>query len=291
MDAKMISPHLFPSSDLEGGHKVEVVRVVPTEDNAEVSPEGESTHNFRLKEFEGPLDLLLFLIKKNEINIYDIPIAQITEQYMQYLAYSTEIDLDDLTEFHALAATLLYIKSRLLLPVELDLDDEMDDPRKELVDKLIEYQKYKKLSTLMEEKERDSEWIIERKRIQRALPFVDEGLWERVDVWDLLKSFSSLMSSLTSERIIDLYEEVSINEKITLLSELMDTKGECTFSDLVIRNGSVMDIVCAFLAVLEAVKIRMISIFQNRMFGDILIRPYEKAYNDGVAIGEGNSTD
>ena len=270
---------------------MEVVRVVPTEDNAEVSPEGESTHNFRLKEFEGPLDLLLFLIKKNEINIYDIPIAQITEQYMQYLAYSTEIDLDDLTEFHALAATLLYIKSRLLLPVELDLDDEMDDPRKELVDKLIEYQKYKKLSTLMEEKERDSEWIIERKRIQRALPFVDEGLWERVDVWDLLKSFSSLMSSLTSERIIDLYEEVSINEKITLLSELMDTKGECTFSDLVIRNGSVMDIVCAFLAVLEAVKIRMISIFQNRMFGDILIRPYEKAYNDGVAIGEGNSTD
>jgi segregation and condensation protein A len=143
----------------------------------------------------------------------------------------------------------------------------------------------------MEEKENDSEWIIERKRIQRALPFADEGLWERVDVWDLLKSFSSLMSSLTSERIIDLYEEVSINEKITLLAELMESKGECSFSDLVIRNGSVMDIVCAFLAVLEAVKIRMISIFQNRMFGDILIKPYEKAYIDGVAIGEGNGAD
>jgi len=287
----MTTAHLFPSAVLVEGNSVEAVRVIPKKENAGISLEGENTHNFRLKEFEGPLDLLLFLIKKNEINIYDIPIAQITEQYMQYLAYSTEIDLDDLTEFHALAATLLYIKSRLLLPIEMDLDDDMDDPRKELVDKLIEYQKYKKLSTLMEEKELDSEWIIERKRIQRALPFVDEGLWERVDVWDLLKSFSSLMSSLTSERIIDLYEEVSINEKITLLTELLDTKGECSFSDLVIRNGSVMDIVCAFLAVLEAVKIRMISIFQNRMFGDILIKPYEKAYNDGVAIGEGNSTD
>jgi segregation and condensation protein A len=250
-----------------------------------------AAYNIRLKEFEGPLDLLLFLIKKNEVNIYDIPIAQITEQYLDYLTYATELDLDDLTEFHVLAATLLYIKSRMLLPVEMDLDDENEDPRQELVTRLIEYQKYKKLSELMEDKERESEWVIERKKLQRALPFADEGLWEKVDVWDLLKTFSGLMSSLTGERIIDLYEEVSVNEKITLLADLLESRGECNFTDLVVHSGSVMDIVCAFLAVLEAVKTRMVSIFQNRMFGDILIRPYERVTPDGDTIGEGNSAD
>ena len=255
------------------------------------SPTTERNRNFRLKEFEGPLDLLLFLIKKNEVNIYDIPVAQITEQYLEYLSFAPEIDLDDLTDFHAMAATLIYIKSRMLLPVEIELEDDMDDPRQELVEKLIEYQKFKKLSVLMEDKERESEWVIERKKMQRALPFADEGLWEKVDVWDLLKTFSGLMTSLTSERIIDLYEEVSINEKIALMNELLETKGECSFDDLVVRNGSIMDIVCAFLAVLEAVKFRMVTIYQNRMFGDILIRPYGKASSDGVAVGEGNGAD
>lgn len=255
------------------------------------SPTTERNRSFRLKEFEGPLDLLLFLIKKNEVNIYDIPVAQITEQYLSYLAFATEIDLDDLTDFHAMAATLIYIKSRMLLPVEMELEDDIDDPRQELVEKLIEYQKFKKLSELMEDKERESEWVIERKKMQRALPFADEGLWEKVDVWDLLKTFSGLMTSLSSERIIDLYEEVSINEKIALMNELLETKGECSFDDLVVRHGSIMDIVCAFLAVLEAVKFRMVTIYQNRMFGDILIRPYGKASSDGVAVGEGNSAD
>jgi segregation and condensation protein A len=82
-----------------------------------------------------------------------------------------------------------------------------------------------------------------------------------------------MMSSLPGERIIDLYEEVSINEKLTLINEFLETKGECSFTDLVVRNGSIMDIVCAFLALLEAVKLRTVIVFQNRMFGDILIRP------------------
>jgi segregation and condensation protein A len=228
--------------------------------------------SFRVKEFEGPLDILLFLIKKNEVNIYDIPIAQITEQYLGYLSYATELDLEDLTEFHALAATLLYIKSRMLLPVEVDIEDDIEDPRQGLVDKLIEYQKFKKLSELMEEKEKEAEWVIERKKLQRPLPFTDEELWDKVDVWDLLKTFSNLMDNLVDERIIDLYEEVTINEKMTLMTEMLENRGECYFTDLVVRNGSIMDIICAFLAVLEAVKFRTILIFQNRMFGDIVIR-------------------
>jgi segregation and condensation protein A len=229
--------------------------------------------NFKLTEFEGPLELLLFLIKKNEVNIYDIPIAQITEQYLEYLRYAEDLNLEEATEFQAMAATLIFIKSRTLLPVEMELDDEALDPRQELVERLIEYQKFRKLSELMEEKEREAEWIVERKKLQRQLPFEDEELWEKVDIWDLLKTFSTLMANLPGERIFDLYEEVTVNEKITLLAELLENHGECSFTDLVVRNGSVMDIVCAFLAVLEAVKTRMILIFQNRMFGDILIRP------------------
>jgi segregation and condensation protein A len=174
-----------------------------------------------------------------------------------------------------MAANLLYIKSRMLLPVEISRDDDPEDPRQNLVEKLIEYQKFRKLSELMEEKERETEWVVERKKIQRPLPFADEDLWEEADIWDLLRTFSSLMAGYSHEQIINMYEEVSVNEKITLLSELLETHGECGFADLVIRNGSVLDIICAFLAILEAMKTRMILVLQNRIFGDIKIRPRE----------------
>jgi segregation and condensation protein A len=228
--------------------------------------------NFRLNEFEGPLDLLLFLIKKNEVNIYDIPISKITEQYLDYLVDAIELDLEEISEFQAMAATLLLIKSRMLLPVEIIGDDEDEDPRQELVERLIEYQKYKKLSGLMEEKEREAEWVIERKRLERPLPFKDEDLWEKMDVWDLLRIFSDYTRGLSRERIIDLYEEVTVNEKIALLFEILEDRGECRFADLLIRNESILDFVCAFLALLEAAKQHIVSVFQNRMFGDIVIR-------------------
>jgi len=231
----------------------------------------EEARSFKVSEFEGPLDLLLYMIRKNEINIYDIPIAQITEQYIEYLYNAENIDIEDLTSFHAMATTLLYIKSRTLLPVEIT-EDSGEDPRAELVERLIEYQKYKKLSELMEEKESENEWLIERKRLQHNLPFSDEDMWEKADIWDLLKSFSSLAINLPAERIIDLYEEVTVNEKTTLLNEFLENKGECRFTELITRAGT-LDVVCAFLAVLEAAKMRMILIYQNRLFGDILIRP------------------
>ena len=236
-------------------------------------------HNFKINEFEGPLDLLLFLIKKNEINIYDIPIAKITEQYLDYLSLVSKLDMEEISEFQAIAVTLLLIKSRMLLPVELNEEDDEEDPRQELVERLIEYQKFKKLSFLMEEKEKEAEWVIERKRIERPLPFADEELWEKVDVWDLLKIFSEYTRGLSNERIINLYEEVSINEKTTLLYEILDDRKECRFTDLLIRKDSIFDFICAFLALLEAVKQHMIAVFQNRMFGDIIIRWYSDKTN------------
>ena len=258
-----------------------------TSTSAETSAGGQNLNvsnvEFKVSNFEGPLDLLLFLINKNEINIYDIPIADITEQYLQYLDYAVSPDLDNLVSFYEMAANLIYIKSRMLLPVEVELDDEdIEDPRTELVEKLIEYQKFKKLSELMEEKESEAEWFFERKKIQHALPFDEEELWERVDTWELLKTFSQLMSNYKTEHILDLYEEVSVNEKITLMNELLERKGECMFTDLILRKGNMLDIICAFMAILEAVKFKMASIWQNRMFGDIKIKTWEQG--DGSAI-------
>ena len=233
----------------------------------------ENKHYFKLSEFEGPLDLLLFLIRKNEINIYDIPIADITEQYLSYIEYATKVELDQITEFYVMASTLLYIKSQMLLPVEVDFDEELEDPRKELVDRLIEYQKYKKLTEIMAEKEDEAEWVIERKKIQQPLPFDhNEDMWTKIDVWDLLKTFSSMIASLSSENVIDLREEVTVNEKISLINELLDDREEFLFTDLIVREPTPMEIVCAFLAVLDAVKMRTVQVFQNRLFGDIKLR-------------------
>ena len=240
-------------------------------------------HNpkYRLDHFEGPLDLLLFLIRKNEVSIYDIPVSDITEQYLEFLKYSSGINLDDVSDFYLMAATLLYIKSRMLLPVEVDLEDELNDPRQELVQRLIEYEKYRKLTDLMAEREARAEWIVERKKTQPVLHFPDEEeLWEKVDTWDLLKSFSKVMKDLGGERVINLWEEVTINEKITLINEFLEDRVEFNFDDILVNPGSLMEVVSAFLAVLEMVKMGIIDVFQNRLFGDIKITVSSRSDRD-----------
>ncbi|MDR1786580.1 MAG: segregation/condensation protein A [Spirochaetaceae bacterium] len=232
--------------------------------------------NVTLDAFAGPLDVLLLSIKKNQYNIFDIPIAEITEEFLEYLDYAVTCDLDRLTEFYAMAADLLYIKSRMLLPAgSLEDEEDIEDPRDELIEKLIEYQKFKQLSSLMEEKLDLEEWSFERKKIQRSLPFEEENLWDRVDTWALLqdmhKIFTRLTASYSSEKILDFLEEVTINEKLTLLTELLQNKGECLFAELIVRRGNMLDVVCAFMAILEAVKSKVANIYQNRMFGDIKI--------------------
>ena len=266
--------------------------MVESVNNNSVSTVSVAEKNQRVKRtyvagnFEGPLDLLLFLIKESEINIYDIPVSQITEQYLEYLDYAVQTDLGDLSEFYKWAAKLLEIKSRMLLPVEItNDDDDIEDPRQELVEKLIEYQKFKKLSELIEEKENLSEWNFERSKIQRVLPFEEkESEWEQIDTWELLqqmqKLFRNMVSQYSNEKILNMYEEISVNEKITLMSELFEQKSECMFSDLITRANNEMDIVCAFMAILEAVKFKMITIYQHRLFGDIKLCKREEIHDE-----------
>lgn len=246
--------------------------------NAQTPAQGTvQKRNYTAGEFSGPLDLLWNLIRESKVNIYDIPIAEITEQYLEYLDFAVQTDLGDLSEFYNWAAKLLYIKTRMLLPVSVsDDDDEFEDPRKELVDTLIEYQKFKKLSSLMEEKENLDEWNFDRAKIQRTLPFdASDSVWEEIDTWELLqkmqKIFHEMISQYSNEKILNMYEEISVNEKIALMNEKLEKNGECMFTELIVRMGNEMDVICAFMALLEAVKSRLIRVFQNRLFSDIKI--------------------
>ena len=252
-------------------------------ENEDEEAGGREKRRYKVGEFDGPLDLLWTLIRDNKFNIYDIPIAEITEQFLEYLDYAAAVDLGDLSDFYKWAARLIYIKSRMMLPVEVKIDDDLDfdDPREELVEHLIEYQKFKKLSDLIEAKQDENDWNFERNKVQRTLPFEEKDLWEKIDTWDLLeqmqKIFKTLMSQYTDQKILDVYEEISVNEKITLMNEYLDKKGECMFTDLIIRKGNELDVICAFMAILEAVKFKLATILQNRMFGDIKICKYQAA--------------
>ncbi len=137
----------------------------------------------------------------------------------------------------------------------------------------------------MSDKEKESEWIIERTNSQRNLPFVnDDELWEEIDIWDLLQTFSAIISNLSNEQVLDVYEEVTLNEKITFMIELLEKKEEILFTELIRNNTSILELVCAFLAILDSAKNRLITVYQNRMFGDIRIKKYHSK-NDIVREG------
>ena len=233
---------------------------------------------FTVGQFNGPLDLLWQLIRENKMNIYDIPIADITEQYLDYLDYAVEINLQDLSDFYFWAAKLLHIKSETLMPVEVNYDDDesMEDPRDELVEQLIEYQRFKKLSILMEEQEEQSEWSFERRQIERALPATSgSDMWEKIDantlLLDMQKIFKELVSLPSVAKLMG-SEDITSDEKKVLIRSLLDVKGECMFTDLITRKGNELDVVCAFMAILEVVgKDRIADIYQNRIFGNIKI--------------------
>jgi len=227
---------------------------------------------YQLNRFEGPLDLLLFLIRKNELSIYDIPVAEITDQYLAYLKKNSEINLDEISEFYLMAATLLDIKSKMLLPIEINLEDELDDPRQELVRSLIEYEKFRKLTHLLSSREVQFSKIARRKRAGvMPPPAVEEKTWGEVDILDLLKTFRGLMKNLGGETTISIWEEVSINEKIALINEFLETKNEFDFYDICNGASSLMEVISAFLAVLELTKIGIINISQDGLFGKLRI--------------------
>ncbi len=268
-----------------------------------IDTEQPAKQQFKTPVFEGPLDLLLYLIQKSEINIYDIPIAEITDQFLAYLAQAKEMDLGDLTDFYKMAADLLYIKSRMLLPVDVVFDEEYADPRQELVERLLEYQKFKKYTDLLTSSESSGELCISRKTTQFMLPFDDQELWSNVSVLDLLHTFAKLIKSITPSKVFNVYEEVTVKEKVTLMSELFDTRSEIWMSELIVHPEEPLHVICSFLAVLESTKFKMICIEQPEPYGDIriikrqedfderLAEEYDQEYDDALEHGYGSEED
>ncbi len=227
----------------------------------------------QLEFFEGPLDLLLHLIKKNEVSITDIPIAAITEQYLATLELMETLSLDVAGEFLVMAATLIHIKSRMLLPAGAEEEDDEEgglDPREELVRRLLEYQRYKDAAAELEQRD-----ILTRDVFTRAAPPVEEAAprgFREVSVFELLGALKRVIERLPRDVFHDVtLDKITVREKMTLLLDRLRRQASLLFEELFDQAQSRMEVVVTFLAMLELVKVRAIRIFQDDLAGPIRI--------------------
>lgn len=222
------------------------------------------------KDFDGPLDLLLFLISKNDANIYDIPISLITEQFLGYIE-ENKTEIDDLADFYRMAAELLYIKTKLLLPHETELDEEYEDPRQDLVDRLIDYQKYRKYTDLLTGVDKGGRIYISRPENLFAIPFEDKELFQGVTLSDLFRTFSDILKKTPPSKIFNIYQSVSVKEKRALMAELLEDREEINIEDLIVDFNNPLHVICSFMAILEAAKDHTIIFRQEKEYGTIYI--------------------
>ncbi|MBN2516177.1 MAG: segregation/condensation protein A [Deltaproteobacteria bacterium] len=227
-------------------------------------------YEIKLDIFEGPLDLLLYLIKKNEIDIYNIPIAIITEQYLEYIDVMKSLNLDVAGEYLVMAATLIHIKSKMLLPVHDDTEDE-EDPREALARQLLEYQAFKEAALNL-----DTRDILGRDVFKREYDHEDEVDNERIldemSVFELVEAFRTIIASIKSDEFIEIdIERMSLSDKINEIMERLTIEKVVTFSELLGPLNDKIQIIYTFLALLELVKLRLIEAYQSEPFGTIRI--------------------
>jgi segregation and condensation protein A len=237
--------------------------------------EARSGYTFRLEGFEGPLDLLLHLIQKNELDIFNIPIALITEQYLEYLQLIKVLNLDIAGEYLLMASTLLHIKSRMLLPKSSEVEEEEEeDPRAELVRRLLEYQKYKNAALEMEKRP-----LLDRDVFIRLTPPEPEAEPEEerieVNLFELLEAFRQVLERVKPETVHNvLLEHLSVEDKIQEILALLEKENRSmVFHRLFPEQASRRIIVVTLLAILELVKMKRIRIFQLAAFETIRVSP------------------
>lgn len=230
-------------------------------------------YNIKLEAFEGPLALLLHLIEKNKIDIYDIPVAAVAEQYLAYLRAWKEFNMEVATEFLTMASTLLLIKSRMLLPKPAKPEDaaeeEEEDPRAELVERLIEYRRFREagdaLQKLLQQRQHYVHRLPQVFTVERALP---RGL----TIEELLGAFAALWETVAEEFRTIAREEITVQDKMTdILGLLTEHGGRLEFRQTLKRTGTKVEIVSAFLAILELIRLRRIRIQQPEAFGPIFL--------------------
>ena len=223
-----------------------------------------------LGEFEGPLDLLLHLIRQEQVSIYDIPIARITDEYLRYLRVMQEMDIAVAGDFLVMAATLIELKTKMLLPRDPLADqEEEEDPRTDLVNQLLEYQKYKAAAQMLW-----SRATVERAVFKRAELETDKNNPEvSVGLFDLLKVFQDILARHKEEVMLEIErEEISMAEMLERLRNMVMSAGELNLRVFFERAKSRRELVLAFLSVLELVRTTEIRLFQRETFGDIIAR-------------------
>jgi len=234
--------------------------------------------NVKLEVFEGPLDLLLHLIKKNEIDIYDIPIAVITHQYLEYLEIMKSLNLDVAGEFLLMAATLLHIKSKMLLPTPEEEpaeeeEERIEDPRAELVRKLLEYQRFKEAAQeLSQAPLLDREVFVRKFLDQELLDGLEESLAGEATLFDLLEAIKRVLQGILPEEFQEIsLEQLNIKDKIIQIMDRLWEKESLTFTELFTAATPRREIILTFLSLLELLRLRMIKIYQAESFGTIRI--------------------
>ena len=234
-----------------------------------ITPDGDSDQlKVTLGDFEGPLDLLLYLIRQEQVNIYDIPVARITDEYLRYLQLMQELDLTVAGDFLVMAAQLIELKSRMLLPRDpLAVEEELTDPRNELVNRLLEHEKFKAAAEMLW-----SRATVERAVFKRAEIETDKNNPEvAVGLFDLLRVFQEILARHKEEVMLEIErEEVTMAEMIDRLRNMVRSAGELNLMNFFERAQSRRELVVAFLSVLELVRMSEISLRQRETFGEIV---------------------
>ena len=221
--------------------------------------------------FEGPMDLLVHLIKKAEVDIYDIPIAQITEQYLNYLEWMKQMNIDFAGDFVLMASTLTHIKSRMLLPAQ-EGEDEEEDPRLEITRPLLEYLRIKSAAEQLAERNLLGEKTFTRKPDSDLFKDVEDDQVIRIGLFELIDAFQNILDKVTPSHRVDLTRDrVSVQERISQLTEILEAKESMTFDELFSACPDRPDIIVTFLAILEMAKLGLVHVAQHVPTGIIRI--------------------
>lgn len=245
-------------------------------------------YKIRLDIFEGPLDLLLYLVKKDHLNIYDIPIAKVTQQYLEYINFMQLLDLNIVGEFLVMAATLMQIKSKMLLPAEeaSSLEQE-DDPRAELVKRLLEYEKFKQVAENLRQREVSQQEVFKRPKTEITVDDKTqekEGAYFEASIFDLITAFSRALKDVPREVFYEVVkDQYTVEQKVHDILHLLLVQSEVKLSELFAKTAAKMEIIVVFLAILELAKMKEIIARQDAQFEEIIIirnkeniTPYER---------------
>ena len=245
------------------------------------------SYKIRLEIFEGPLDLLLYLVKKDHLNIYDIPIAQVTDQYLRYLELMKLLDLNIAGEFLVMAATLMQIKSKMLLPQEPSSQpEEEEDPRLELVKRLLEYEKFKAVAEDLRKRETLRQEVFKRpvNKDNAAELNQEKIVYFEASIFDLIDAFSRALEEVPKELFYEVIkDEFTIEEKIHDILHLLLERPSVYLSELFSQAKNKLEIIVIFMAILELIRLKEIVAFQKELFSEIEISrnkeniiPYER---------------